>query len=375
MLHKDLVGADLHVNRLHADTHLQTGTDPLVLPESQVTGLVADLADKAETTDPRLSDARTPSAHTHPESEVTDLVADLADKASTVHAHVKADVSDFPASMPASDVSTWAKAASKPPYAYSEITTPPTLGTAAPLDVPATGNASTAQVVKGDDTRLTDARTPSSHSHAESDVTNLTTDLGAKIPKSIMTAKGSIIAASGADTPVELVVGTDGKVLTAQADGSVAWETPAAGGGSVTAVTGTSPVVSSEGTAPAISMAAATASVDGYATKEQIAKLDGIATGAKVGDVVGPASSVAGHLLTFADTTGKVAQDGGVIPVAVDLTPIDLNIIDLAINLETLKGTVLTGVAANIFVETFQTLGDITLSHGTYDATNKKVYL
>ena len=35
-------------------------------------------------------------------------------------------------------------------------------GTAAPLDVPASGNASSSQVVKGNDTRLTDARTPSS---------------------------------------------------------------------------------------------------------------------------------------------------------------------------------------------------------------------
>jgi hypothetical protein len=157
-------------------------------------------------------------------------------------------------------------------------------------------------------------------------------------------------------------------------------------------------------------MAAATASVDGYATKEQITKLDGVAAGAKVGDVVGPASatdghlavfdtttgkllkdggavpagggdvvgpasSFAGHFLTFVDTTGKLVQDGGVVPVAVDLTPIDLNIIDLAINLETLKGSILTGVAANIFVETFQALTDITLSHGTYDAVNKKVYL
>lgn len=38
------------------------------------------------------------------------------------------------------------------------INNKPTLGTASSYDVPATGNASTSQVVKGDDTRLTDAR-------------------------------------------------------------------------------------------------------------------------------------------------------------------------------------------------------------------------
>jgi hypothetical protein len=243
------------------------------------------------------------------------------------------------------------------------------------------------------------------HTHPESEVTSLTADLGAKIPKSILTAKGSIIVASDVGTPAELLVGDEHEVPTAQADGSVAWEPPAAGEGSgdvvgpegatpgnlavfadetgkviedggapstvpgpqgdafiytdftveqlaalvgpqgatgpVSGVTATAPVASSGGAAPVISMPAATASVDGYATKEQITKLDGIAAG---------------------------ASDAA-------LVSIDLNIIDLAINLETLKGAILTGVVANIFVETFQTLGDITLSHGTYDAGNKKVYL
>lgn len=44
MLHKDLAGVDLHVNALHADTHVAAGTDPLILAESQVTDLTADLA-------------------------------------------------------------------------------------------------------------------------------------------------------------------------------------------------------------------------------------------------------------------------------------------------------------------------------------------
>ena len=55
--------------------------------------------------DSRLSDARTPVSHTHTVSEI----------------------SDFPASLPASDVSAWAKAANKPTYSYSEITNTPTI--------------------------------------------------------------------------------------------------------------------------------------------------------------------------------------------------------------------------------------------------------
>ena len=111
---------------------------------------------------------------------------------------------------PASDVSSWAKASTKPTYtaaevglgnvgnfkavstvasqglstteqsnaranigagtsnfsgAYNDLTGKPTLGTAAAKDVPTSGNASTAQVVMGNDTRLTNARTPSSHNH------------------------------------------------------------------------------------------------------------------------------------------------------------------------------------------------------------------
>ena len=50
--------------------------------------------------------------------------------------------------------------------------------------------------------------------------------------------------------------------------------------GTVTGVTGTAPVVSSGGTAPVISMAAATASVNGYMTSTYAAKLDGIAASA-----------------------------------------------------------------------------------------------
>ena len=41
------------------------------------------------------------------------------------HSHKKSDITDFPTSMPASDVYAWAKAASKPSYAWDEITGKP----------------------------------------------------------------------------------------------------------------------------------------------------------------------------------------------------------------------------------------------------------
>ena len=59
--------------------------------------------------------------------------------------------------------------------------------------------------------------------------------------------------------------GTAGQVLTSAGTGATpTWTTPTTG--TVTSVTGTSPVVSSGGTTPAISMPAATTSVNGYLT-------------------------------------------------------------------------------------------------------------
>ena len=53
------------------------------------------------------------------------------------------------------------------------------LGTASTKDVPSTGNASSTQVVMGNDTRLTDARTPVSHTHTKSEITDFPTSLPA----------------------------------------------------------------------------------------------------------------------------------------------------------------------------------------------------
>ena len=41
------------------------------------------------------------------------------------HKHSKSDITDFPSSLPASDVKAWAKAANKPSYTWSEISSKP----------------------------------------------------------------------------------------------------------------------------------------------------------------------------------------------------------------------------------------------------------
>lgn len=57
------------------------------------------------------------------------------------------------------------------------------LGTAATLDVPSSGDATSGQVVKGSDTRLTNSRTPTAHTHAPSEISGSTA-----IGQSVLTA-------------------------------------------------------------------------------------------------------------------------------------------------------------------------------------------
>ena len=107
----------------HASTHATTGAD--VLTPASI-GAVA-------TTDSRLTNSRVPTSHNSSHfSAGTDPIApsDIG-AAATGHTHALSAISDA--------------------------------GTAASKNVPASGNASSVQVVLGSDTRLTNARDPNSH--------------------------------------------------------------------------------------------------------------------------------------------------------------------------------------------------------------------
>ena len=104
----------------------------------------------------------TPSSHTHTKSQITDFPTSLQNPnniviklnnggtegtnlftyngssaktvnitpsgigaAASSHTHTKSQITDFPSSMPASDVYSWAKASSKPSYSWSEINSKP----------------------------------------------------------------------------------------------------------------------------------------------------------------------------------------------------------------------------------------------------------
>lgn len=57
----------------------------------------------------------------HITSTERDLWNTVSDKASLDHKHSKSDITDFPASMPASDVYAWAKEKNKPSYSLEEL--------------------------------------------------------------------------------------------------------------------------------------------------------------------------------------------------------------------------------------------------------------
>lgn len=67
--------------------------------------------------------------------------------------------------------------------------------------------------------------------------------------------------------------------------------------------------------------------------------------------------------------------DGRVGTLEEEIIDTNSNLIDVAIELEMLKASSLTGVNANIMIETFQNLNDVELVNGIYDSTNKRIYI
>ena len=72
--------------------------------------------------------AFTPASHTHDDRYYTEseINTKLNEKANSSHTHTKSQITDFPTSMPASDVYSWAKQSSKPSYSASEVGAVPT---------------------------------------------------------------------------------------------------------------------------------------------------------------------------------------------------------------------------------------------------------
>ena len=159
-----------------------------------------------DTNDPRLSDARDPLTHTHTLSDITDagtaagLDVPVTGDA-TASQVVKGDDSRLTggAYAPASHTHTFGDlsgvAADVHTHSISDITD---RGSASELDVAVSGDALVGQVVKGDDTRLTDDRNPLAHTHTLSDVTDAGTSAGLDVAATGNAAAGEVV--KGDDT-------------------------------------------------------------------------------------------------------------------------------------------------------------------------------
>lgn len=136
----------------------------------------------------------TPATHTHAQSDITNLVTDLAGKASTTHTHAQSDVTGLVTALSnkvetsllgaVSGVATL-DGAGKVPLAQL----PPMGGTGDMLqsvyDTNNNGIVDAAEAVPWSGvTSKPSTFTPATHTHAQSDITNLVTDLAAKIPAS-----------------------------------------------------------------------------------------------------------------------------------------------------------------------------------------------
>lgn len=229
----------------HASSHASAGSDPLTLAQSQITNLTTDLAAKISSTEKGAVNgvATLDSSGLIPQGQLpavaitsTFVVATqsamLALTAQEGDVAVRTDLSKsfILVATPASTLANWQELLSPSGGVTAVTGTSPIvssggsapaisinqsllaiantqvsgLGTASTKDVPATGDATTAQVVLGTDTRLTNSRTPSTHASthasggsdqitvAQSQVTNLTTDLAAKAPTASPTFTGTV---------------------------------------------------------------------------------------------------------------------------------------------------------------------------------------
>lgn len=93
----------------------------------------------------------------------------------------------------------------------NNVSNKPTLGTASALNVPSSGNAGVSEVVRGTDTRLSDARTPISHTHSISDVIGLQSTLdgkGSVTTASVVSTNGFTGNVANATTSPSISIGT-----------------------------------------------------------------------------------------------------------------------------------------------------------------------
>lgn len=126
--------------------------------------------------DARLSDARTPTAHNHDSSYYTEAEMDtaLAGKAASGHTHDDRYFTEAEVTTSLAGKSDTGHTHSYAPLSHSHAL--------ADLPVASSGESSATKVVRADDSRLSDARTPTTHTHDDRYFTEaeVTTSLAGK---------------------------------------------------------------------------------------------------------------------------------------------------------------------------------------------------
>lgn len=194
----------------HGSRHESGGDDEIEIAQSQVTGLDDALAAKADVSS--LASVAT-------SGEYADLIG-APSLATVATSGAYSDLSGAPSLASVATSGAYSDLSGAPSLAavatsgaYSDLSGTPTLGTAAALNVPSTGDAATGEVVKGSDTRLTNARTPSAHktSHATGGTDALSaSDVGA-VPTSRTVSAGTGLSGGGdlsADRTLSVSYGT-----------------------------------------------------------------------------------------------------------------------------------------------------------------------
>lgn len=160
---------------------------------AQKFALKADAVDLNSKVDKITGKGLSTNDYTNADKQIVDgVTAALAGKANTSHTHTKSQITDFPSSMPASDVYSWAKASTKPSYTASEVGAAASSHTHSksqitdfPSSMPASDVYSWAKESSkpgytwNEISNKPDSFTPSSHTHSKSQITDFPSSMPA----------------------------------------------------------------------------------------------------------------------------------------------------------------------------------------------------
>lgn len=250
------------------------------------------------------------ASHSHAQSDITGLATSLAGKADSSHSHATADVTGLDTALSGKQATSEKGQAN----GYASLDGSGDV----PIGQLPTGTSGTT-VALGNDARFTDARTPTAHSHAQSDVTGLSTALGAKQDTSAKgQASGYASLDSGTKVPIaQLPTGTSSTTVAIGNDARLSdARTPTAHTHAQADVTGLSTALSGKQDTSAKGAASGYASLDA-ATKLPVAQMPVVLSAIRSGSFASsytPDAAGAGNIIDVT-ATGNLTINAPTNPV------------------------------------------------------------